>query len=70
MGVVRQLVAVGPDTRIRSMAGNHRLHHKWKACNARKKRFAAPTLAIAQELAGGSWSLAASLRLRQHGAGH
>ncbi|WP_190989934.1 transposase [Pseudarthrobacter sulfonivorans] len=49
---LRQLDLVGPATRIRALEGNHRLHHKWEACDARKKRSATANTAVARELAG------------------
>jgi transposase len=67
--LVRQLDLVGPDTRIRALEGNHRLHRKWEVFDARKKRSVTANTAIARELAGWCWSLAAPLQQSQHGQG-
>lgn len=58
--LVRQLV--DPATRIRALEGNHRLHHKWEVFDACKKRSVTANTAIARELAGWCWSLAAPLQ--------
>lgn len=69
--LLRQLEVVGPDTRIRALEGNHRLHHKWEVFDARKKRSVTANTAIARELAGWCWSLAAPLQRKdQEGQGH
>jgi transposase len=60
--LLRQLDLVGPATRIRALEGNHRLHHKWEVFDARKKRSVTANTAIARELAGWCWSLAAPLQ--------
>lgn len=60
--LVRQLDLVAPTTRIRALEGNHRLHHKWEVFEARKKRPVTANTAIARELAGWCWSLAAPLQ--------
>ena len=60
--LVRQLELVAPATRIRALEGNHRLHHKWEVFDARKKRSVTANTAIARELAGWCWSLAAPLQ--------
>ena len=57
--LLRQLDLVAPATRIRALEGNHRLHHKWEVFDARKKRSVTANTAIARELAGWCWSLAA-----------
>jgi len=44
--------------RARGHEGNHRLHHRWEALLARKKRPVIADVAIARELAGWCWSLA------------
>ena len=62
MRLVRQLDLVAPETRIRALEGNHRLHHKWEVFDARKKRTVIANAAIARELAGWCWSLAAPLQ--------
>lgn len=67
--LLRQLELVGPATRIRALEGNHRLHHKWEAFDARKKRSVTANTAIARELAGWCWSLAAPLQQSEHGQG-
>lgn len=69
--LLRQFELVGPATRIRALEGNHRLHHKWEAFGARKKRSVTANTAIARELAGWCWSLAAPLQnaTTVHGTG-
>ncbi|MHA7271792.1 transposase, partial [Arthrobacter sp. HLT1-20] len=64
--LVRQLDLVAPDTRIRALEGNHRLHHKWEVFDARKKRSVTANTAIARELAGWCWSLAAPLQRNEN----
>ncbi len=60
--LLHQLDLVDPATRIRAMEGNHRLHHKWELFDARKKMSVKANTAIARELAGWCWSLAAPLQ--------
>lgn len=60
--LLRQLNLVGPATRIRALEGNHRLHHQWEHFDARKKMSVKANTAIARELAGWCWSLAAPLQ--------
>lgn len=69
--LMRQLELVGPATRIRALEGNHRLHHKWEVFQARKKRSVTANTAVARELAGWCWSLAAPLQDTKnvHGTG-
>lgn len=55
-----------PDTRIRVLEGNHRLHHKWEVFDSRKKRSVTANTAIARELASWCWSLAAPLQQGDH----
>jgi transposase len=50
--LLRQLELVAPATRIRALEGNHRLHHKWEAFDARHKMPVKANTAIARELAG------------------
>ena len=64
-----QLDLVGPATRIRALEGNHRLHRKWEVFDAWKKRSVTANTAIARELAGWCWSLAAPLQQSQHRQG-
>jgi transposase len=64
--LLRQLDRVAPATRIRALEGNHRLHHKWEHCDARKKKSVTANTAIARELAGWCWSLAAPLQQGEH----
>ena len=69
--LLRQLDLVAPETRVRALEGNHRLHHKWEVFDARKKRSVTANTAIARELAGWCWSLAAPLQRKDHeGQGH
>lgn len=67
--LVRQLDLVAPATRIRALEGNHRLHHKWEVLDARKKRSVTANTAIAREVAGWCWSLAAPLQQHRRDAG-
>ena len=46
-------------SRVRGHQGNHRLHHKWEQFETRHKRRVIANVAIARELAGWCWSLAA-----------
>jgi hypothetical protein len=59
--LLRQLDLIAPATRIRALEGNRRLHHKWETCDERHKMLAKANTAIARELAGWCWSLAAPL---------
>jgi transposase len=60
--LLRQLDLVAPATRIRALEGNHRLHHKWEHFDDRRKMSVKANTAIARELAGWCWSLAAPLQ--------
>ena len=60
--LLRQLDLVAPATRIRALEGNHRLHHKWENFDERHKMSVKANTAIARELAGWCWSLAAPLQ--------
>jgi transposase len=60
--LLRQLDLVAPATRIRALEGNHRLHHKWEHFDDRHKMSVKANAAIARELAGWCWSLAAPLQ--------
>jgi transposase len=44
--------------RLRGHEGNRRLHQRWQAFDARKKKLTIATVAVARELAGWAWSLA------------
>ena len=50
--------AVTPAIRARARAADARLHQRWVAMQARKKRPTVTAVAIARELAGWCWSLA------------
>jgi transposase len=50
--------AAPPAAAARGHAGNQRLHARWQALAARKKRPVIANVAIARELAGWCWSLA------------
>jgi transposase len=60
--LLRQLDRVAPATRIRALEGNHRLHNKWQHFDDRHKMSVKANTAIARELAGWCWSLAAPLQ--------
>jgi transposase len=60
--LLRQLDLVAPATRIRALEGNHRLHRKWEHFDERHKMPVKANTAIARELAGWCWSLAAPLQ--------
>ena len=47
-----------PAARARGDAGNRRLHRRWTAFDARRKKATVANTAIARELAGWCWSLA------------
>ncbi|SER33500.1 hypothetical protein [Arthrobacter sp. OV608] len=63
----RQLDLVAPAARIQTLEGNQRLHRKWEAFDARKKRSVTANTAIARERAGWCWCLAAPLQHSEHG---
>jgi transposase len=50
--------AVSPAVRARARAADTRLHQRWQALEARKKRPTVAAIAVARELAGWCWSLA------------
>ena len=50
--------SASPAAAARGHAGNQRLHARWQAFTARKKRPVIANVAIARELAGWCWSLA------------
>ena len=50
--------AASPAARARGELANRRLHARWQAFDARKKRSVVANTAIARELAGWCWSLA------------
>ena len=54
--------AADEASRIRGHQGNHRLHRKWDQFEARHKRRVIANVAIARELAGWCWSLAAAVQ--------
>ena len=54
--------AADEASRVRGHQGNHRLHHKWEQFEARHKRRVIADVAIARELAGWCWSLAAPVQ--------
>ena len=47
-----------PAARARGHEGNRRLHQRWQAFTARRKKPVIANVAIARELAGWAWSLA------------
>ena len=47
-----------PAARARGHEGNRRLHQRWQALTARRKKPVVATVAVARELAGWAWSLA------------
>lgn len=59
----RQLEKVDAATRIRAIEGNQRLHRVWANFDARKKRRVKANTAVARELAGWCWSVAAPLQM-------
>ena len=63
--LLRQLDLVAPVTRIRALEGDHRPHHKWEHFDERHKMSVKANTAIARELAGWCWSLAAPLQQRE-----
>lgn len=54
----RRWEAASPAARARGELANRRLHARWQAFDARKKRSVVANTAIARELAGWCWSLA------------
>ncbi|GHD14023.1 IS110 family transposase [Zhihengliuella salsuginis] len=49
-------------SRVRGHQGNHRLHRQWEKFEARRKRRVIANVAVARELAGWCWSLAAPVQ--------
>jgi hypothetical protein len=47
-----------PAARARGHEGNRRLHQRWQALTARRKKPVIANVAVARELAGWAWSLA------------
>lgn len=60
--LLRQLQLVDPATRNRALEGNRRLHRAWEKFNSRAKMRTKANTAIARELAGWCWSVAAPLQ--------
>ena len=58
----KQFDLVDSPTRLRAMEGNHRLHHVWENFNKRDKKRTKANTAVARELAGWCWSVAAPLQ--------
>ena len=58
----KQLDKVDAATRIRAIEGNQRLHRVWRNFQARNKRSLKAITAVARELAGWCWSVAAPLQ--------
>lgn len=61
--LLRQFEKVDAATRMRAIEGNQRLHRVWVNFDARKKRRVKANTAVARELAGWCWSLAAPLQM-------
>lgn len=57
--------AADEASRIRGHQGNHRLHHQWDKFESRHKRRVIANVAVARELAGWCWSLAAAVQQEQ-----
>lgn len=60
--LLKQWELVDPTTRLRAQDGNQRLHRRWETFDARKKTSTKANTAVARELAGWCWSLAAPLQ--------
>jgi transposase len=60
--LVKQFQLVDSATRTRAMEGNRRLHHVWEQFNKRGKLPVKANTAVARELAGWCWSVAAPLQ--------
>lgn len=60
--LMKQFDLVDSSTRLRAMQGNHRLHHVWENFNKRGKKRTKANTAVARELAGWCWSVAAPLQ--------
>jgi transposase len=54
--------AADEASRVRGHQGNHRLHRKWEQFEVRHKRRVIANVAVARELAGWCWSLAAPVQ--------
>lgn len=62
--LLRQFEKVDAATRIRAIEGNQRLYRVWSNFDARNKRRVKANTAVARELAGWCWSVAAPLQMR------
>lgn len=60
--LVRQFDLVAPETRMRAIEGNHRLHRVWANFDQRGKKRTKANTAVARELASWLWSVAAPLQ--------
>lgn len=60
--LLRQFGRVDSATRTRALEGNRRLHRSWERFNARQKMRTKANTAVARELAGWCWSVAAPLQ--------
>ncbi|WP_166826303.1 IS110 family RNA-guided transposase [Brevibacterium limosum] len=65
--LLRQFDKVDAATRVRAIEGNQRLHRVWANFDARKKRRVKANTAVARELAGWCWSVAAPLQMNVTG---
>lgn len=61
--LLRQFEKVDATIRVRAIEGNQRLHRAWSNFDARKKRRVKANTAVARELAGWCWSVAAPLQM-------
>ncbi|GAA4379929.1 IS110 family transposase [Paeniglutamicibacter cryotolerans] len=60
--LMKQFELVDSATRLRAMEGNHRLHRVWENFTQRGKKRTKANTAVARELAGWCWSVAAPLQ--------
>lgn len=65
--LLRQFDKVDATTRVRAVEGNQRLYRVWANFDARNKRRVKAATAVARELAGWCWSVAAPLQLEMAG---
>ncbi len=62
--LLKQFALVSSETRTRAVEGNRRLHHVWEQFEKRGKKPVKANTAVARELAGWCWSVAAPLQER------
>lgn len=62
--LLRQFEKVDAATRVRAIEGNQRLYRVWSKFEARNKRRVKANTAVARDLAGWCWSVAAHFQMK------